>query len=115
MADAYPKLVLVLIVVCLLVLLARGREGSPPAGPSAAVGRYEFMVYPLRLGRALLVRHDTATGEVWAMKNWDSDELVWIDLTDVRGSADAAEAMPEEPAVPAPAPAGSEGTAAPED
>jgi len=98
-----------------------------PDGAEPAASRYEFMVFPLRLGRGVLIRHDTVTGEVGATKNWDSDELVWVDLTEVRDSADEEPvvleepavpeepAAPEEPAVPAPTPAGSEGTAAPED
>ncbi len=87
MADFYPKVVLALILVCLLVLLGWGREGVPsaePAGLETATGRYEFVAFPFRRGRTLLIRHDTATGEVWGLRRWGGDEPVWVDMTEVR-------------------------------
>jgi hypothetical protein len=109
MADFYPKVVLALVLVCLLVLLGRGREGAPsdePAGLEMATGRYEFVAFPFRRGRTLLVRHDTATGEVWGLRRWGGDEAFWVDMTEVRLHETEEKVVPEAAAAPAPSPEG---------
>ena len=122
MADFYPKVVLALILVCLLVLLGWAREGVPgdePADLEMATGRYEFVAYTFRRGRTLLVRHDTATGEVWGLRRWGGDDALWVDMTEVRlPDTDTEEEVVSEAAVaPAPTPEGesvpAEGEAAP--
>jgi hypothetical protein len=122
MADFYPKVVLALIRVCLLVLLGWGPEALPsdePAGLEMATGRYEFVVFSFRRGRTILIRHDTATGEVWGLRRWAGEDVFWIDMTEVRlPETDAEEeVVPEAAAAPASTPEGeaapAEGEAAP--
>jgi hypothetical protein len=96
MADSYTKVVLALILVCLAWLLLGGTErerGAAADGSETALGRYEFVLFPLRRGRSLLVRHDTATGEAWGMLRWGGDNGEWIDISEVRPPA-GAEAAP---------------------
>jgi len=105
MADFYPKVVLALILVCLLVLLGWAREGVPsddPAGLEMATGRYEFTAYAFRRGRTLLVRHDTATGEVWGLRRWGGDDALWVDMTEVRLPDTEEEVVSEAAVAPAP-------------
>ncbi len=109
MADFYPKVVLALILVCLLLLLGWGREGVPSderAGFETATGRFEFVVFQYRRGRTILVRHDTATGEVWGLRRWGGDDAFWVDMTEVRlpETETEEEVVPE--AAPAPTPDG---------
>jgi hypothetical protein len=117
MADVYPKVVLALILVCLLVLLGWGGEGASshePAGLEMATGRYEFANFPFRRGRSLLVRHDTATGEVWGLRKWGGDDAYWVDMREVRLPETEEEVVPEAAAAPAPPPEGNaEGKAGP--
>jgi hypothetical protein len=115
MPEFYPKVVLALILVCLLVLLGWGREGVPSdeqAGLETATGRYEFVAFPFRRGRTLLVRHDTATGEVWGLRRWGGEDALWVDMTEVRhpGPETEEEVVPEAAVAPSPTP---EGEAAP--
>ena len=111
MAEFYPKVVLALILVCLLVLLGWGRDGVPSderAGFETATGRFEFVVFPFRRGRTILVRHDTATGEVWGLRRWGGDDAYWIDMTEVRLPETEAEeeVVPEAAPAPTPTPEG---------
>ena len=109
MADFYPKVVLALILVCLLVLLGWGREGVPSderAGFETATGRFEFVVFPFRRGRTILVRHDTATGEVWGLRRWGSFDAFWVDMTEVRLPETEEEVVPEAAPATAPTPEG---------
>ena len=113
MADFYPKGVLALILVCLLVLLGWGRQGVPsdePAGLETATGRFEFVVFPFRRGRTILVRHDTATGEVWGLRRWGGYDAFWVEMTEVRlpevEEETDEEVAPEAAPAPAPTPEG---------
>lgn len=88
--DSYTKVVLSLILLCLVLLAAQGFLTQ--------VGRYEVEVVKMARRQAIL-RHDTATGQIWRMKNFASDDARWVALGDEPAEA-GAEAAPEEPGDP---------------
>jgi len=73
-ADNLSRALLALILVCLVVLLLRSGDAEPaPAEPTEPVGvrvhgeRYDVSMVSLKRGAPLVLRVDTATGEVWRM------------------------------------------------
>ena len=77
-----------------------------PSGLETATGRFEFVVFPFRRGRTILVRHDTATGEVWGLRRWGADDAFWVDMTEVRLPETEEEVVPEAAPATAPTPEG---------
>jgi len=71
-ADNVARVLLVLILGCLLILLGQGWSGGSAADdPAAAVSpspeRFILRPVTLRRGPPLLLRVDTATGQLWRM------------------------------------------------
>ncbi len=89
-ANAYTKLVLSLILVCLVLLVARGFQG----GPHAEVGRYQFVLHKVRRGGPLLLRHDTATGEGWGLRGLHGSQPVWAPIHEANAVRDAEDGQP---------------------
>ena len=116
-ADSYTKVVLALILLCLVVLLADGLagtsagEGVAGAGQEARPPNYAIKVVPPqgRRGKALLLRWDTTTGRVWALKDMLDEEAYWMPLN--REQASDEDPPPESPQEAAAA-EGGEGSAA---
>ena len=84
-ANAYTKMVLSLILVCLVLLVAGGFQG----GPDAEVGRYQFVMHKLRRGGPLLLRHDTATGEGWGLRGFGGSTPLWVPIHEASGMPEA--------------------------
>ena len=78
-SNSYTKIVLSLILVCLVMLVARG------SAPESEVGRYTFLLHGLRMKGHMLVRTDTVTGEVWGLRNYGSDEPIWLPMDAAAG------------------------------
>ena len=85
-SDSYAKIVLSLILVCLVMLVARGFSGSE-RGSESEVGRYTFLLHGLRMKGHVLVRTDTVTGEVWGLRQFGSDEPIWLPMDAAAGGA----------------------------
>jgi hypothetical protein len=62
--DAATRILLALILLCLVILIVEGFTGR--AERSDAVGRYS--VTGMRAGGPILVRTDSATGQVWKLE-----------------------------------------------
>ncbi len=84
-ANAYTKMVLSLILVCLVLLVAGGFQGEP----DAEVGRYQFVLHKLRRGGPLLLRHDTATGEGWGLRGYGGSTPLWVPIHEANAVPDA--------------------------
>jgi hypothetical protein len=105
-ADSFTKVVLSLILLCLVLLTVRGFAGSSPGDEELnQVGRFQLEVVKWRRGQVIM-RHDTATGETWRMKNFASDQAQWVAMGQEPqpGGDEAGEAgeepAPEDPAAP---------------
>lgn len=87
-ADSYTKVVLALILLCLVVLLANGMtgpsagEGVAEAGQGARPPQYAIKVIPPqgRRGKSMLLRWETTTGRVWALKDMMDEAAYWVPL-----------------------------------
>jgi hypothetical protein len=72
-SDNLSRALLVLILICLVVLVARSGERDAENDPSAAVvpaefsPRYDVRMIKLQRGMPIMLRTDTATGESWTM------------------------------------------------
>ncbi len=86
-ANAYTKMVLSLILVCLILLVASGFQG----GADAEVGRYQFVLHKLRRAGPLLLRHDTTTGEGWGLRGYGGLKPVWVSIHEANAVPDAAD------------------------
>ena len=77
-ANAFTKVVLSLILGLLVILVVRGFDGA--ASGDAGIGRYHFELHSLRRYGSVLLRHDTVTGEVWALQKFGQPEPEWIPI-----------------------------------
>ncbi len=84
-ANAYTKMVLSLILVCLVLLVSRGLQG----GPDTEIGRYQFVLHKIRRGGPVLLRHDTTTGEGWGLMGYGSPRPVWVPIREANAMRDA--------------------------
>ncbi len=89
-ANAYTKLVLSLILVCLVLLVASDFQD----GPDAEVGRYQFVWHKLPRKGPLLLRHDTVTGEGWGLRGLRQAQPVWTPIHEANAVRDAEDRQP---------------------
>ena len=89
-ANAYTKMILSLVLACLLLLVAGEFQG----GSDAEVGRYQFVMHKPRRQGPLLIRHDTATGEVWGLRGFGGRRPDWVLIHEANAVPDAEDGHP---------------------
>ncbi len=76
--DLTTRILLAGILLCLAVLVVRGGgDGRGDAGEVA--GRYQLDLKPGKKGESVIIRTDTATGQVWHSVGFP-EQAHWIDF-----------------------------------
>ena len=63
-SDSVTRVLLAFIAICMLLLLVQGAMVPSDTGEGEDSGRFKVIIQPLK-GGSLLVKTDSATGNVW--------------------------------------------------